>query len=321
MLFLPVDCIGEVCSGTQRIDSIPVDINITVGTRISEREYVGSAGLARINVSFGVRCAEDFYGADCLTECTDFVSCAECGLSGYTGTFCQIDIDDCIDVICNNGSCIDEVNDFYCECDAGYTGEYCLENIDDCENVNCNNGDCIDEVNGFHCECDAGYTGESCLDADINDCENVGCNNGVCINEVNGFHCECDAGYIGESCLTNIDDCESVDCSSNGICMDGVDSFTCICNPGFTGDICQEVDTASMCHKLIMCIPNLFMFCYAVPPAPRQGVSVGVIAGGVIGALIGVILVAIIAVVVFIAVLKARSRKVTLNDSKCPSCK
>ena len=37
-----------------------------------------------------------------------------------------LDIDDCVNVTCNNlGTCIDGVNDYNCFCIAGYTGLHC----------------------------------------------------------------------------------------------------------------------------------------------------------------------------------------------------
>lgn len=41
-------------------------------------------------------------------------------------------------------------------CPAGYDGATCEENIDDCRGVNCNNGVCVDGVNDFSCRCRAG---------------------------------------------------------------------------------------------------------------------------------------------------------------------
>ena len=35
------------------------------------------------------------------------------------------DIDDCADQPCQNGTCIDAVNDYACNCTAGYTGKNC----------------------------------------------------------------------------------------------------------------------------------------------------------------------------------------------------
>ena len=73
----------------RRIDSIPVDILIPVGTAMPDTEYIGNACLARLNVSFEVRCDEDFYGENCLTFCSNFDSCDGCGLTGFTGEFCH----------------------------------------------------------------------------------------------------------------------------------------------------------------------------------------------------------------------------------------
>ena len=44
-------------------------------------------------------------------------------------------------VMSNNGTCIDGVNSYACKCSVGFTGDYCQDNIDDCVNVTClNNG-------------------------------------------------------------------------------------------------------------------------------------------------------------------------------------
>ena len=41
-----------------------------------------------------------------------------------TGTQCELNIDEC-DGRCLNGTCMDEVNGFRCNCNNGYTGEWC----------------------------------------------------------------------------------------------------------------------------------------------------------------------------------------------------
>ena len=44
----------------------------------------------------------------------------------YLLLFLVVDEDNCGAVVCNNGgSCVDEVNDYYCDCSPGYTGEHC----------------------------------------------------------------------------------------------------------------------------------------------------------------------------------------------------
>ena len=50
--------------------------------------------------------------------CTRFHS----GASGYMGRDCGIDIDECVTNPClNDGTCVDGVNGFTCECIDGYS--------------------------------------------------------------------------------------------------------------------------------------------------------------------------------------------------------
>ena len=159
-----VDCSPQVikCGIMQRIDAIPVDIDITLGTSSPETTYIGLAGIAQINVSFLVRCADGYYGQDCLTSCPNFESCAGCGLSGFTGEFCQHDIDDCENVNCNDGGCVDEINGFTCQCNPGFFGDAC-ENTDHCFGITCSeNGQCVNLRDTFTCTCEIGYTGNQC---------------------------------------------------------------------------------------------------------------------------------------------------------------
>lgn len=46
--------------------------------------------------------------------------------SGFTGTFCEENIDDCLENTCtNNSTCIDGINEFSCACSSETFGDFC----------------------------------------------------------------------------------------------------------------------------------------------------------------------------------------------------
>ena len=58
---------------------------------------------------------------------------------------------------------MDQVDGYVCICDSGYDGTLCDNNIDDCSPNPClNGGSCTDGVNSFTCSCAAGYEGDTC---------------------------------------------------------------------------------------------------------------------------------------------------------------
>lgn len=71
----------------------------------------------------------------------------------------------------------DNINDYSCTCPMGYTGRDCEVNINDCSPLPCNNGGtCIDKVNDFDCQCVAGFDGKTCNN-NIDDCNPNPCHN------------------------------------------------------------------------------------------------------------------------------------------------
>lgn len=53
----------------------------------------------------------------------------------------------------NSGQCLDAGNTHYCRCQAGYTGSYCQEQVDECSPNPCQNGaTCTDYLGGYSCE-------------------------------------------------------------------------------------------------------------------------------------------------------------------------
>ena len=173
---------------------------------------------------------------------------------GFTGQNCT-EVDDCVNIDCGNGTCIDLLNNYQCHCDPGYTDESCSSNIDDCVNINCGNGTCNDLVNDYQCQCDPGYTDESCS-SNIDDCFDTDCGNGKCVDLINNYQCQCDPGYTDGSCSSNIDDCVDIDCG-NGTCIDLVNGHHCRCDPDYAGETCavtgNNLDTLNYSHKYFSC--------------------------------------------------------------------
>ncbi|XP_022110885.1 sushi, von Willebrand factor type A, EGF and pentraxin domain-containing protein 1-like [Acanthaster planci] len=75
-------------------------------------------------------------------------------------------VDDCASNPCASGStCIDDVNQFICQCPLGFTGQRCQTNIDDCgtDSSPCDNGGtCVDGIGTFTCQCPLGFSGQVC---------------------------------------------------------------------------------------------------------------------------------------------------------------
>ncbi|XP_077982203.1 sushi, von Willebrand factor type A, EGF and pentraxin domain-containing protein 1-like [Glandiceps talaboti] len=87
--------------------------------------------------------------------------------SGYRGTTCEDDIDECLSNPCKNGAtCENAHNQFICTCAPGYTGDTCSEDINECLSLSpCRNfKECIDEVNSYTCVCKPSYTGTNCYE-------------------------------------------------------------------------------------------------------------------------------------------------------------
>lgn len=114
--------------------------------------------------------------------------------------------------------------DFTCYCVPGYTGTYCQIDINECLSTPCsNNATCIDLINAYECRCPSGYTGENC-EIDINECDSSPCNpeGGQCVDLIDGYYCNCNAGFTGPTCLVNIDECASQPCMNNATCVDQI---------------------------------------------------------------------------------------------------
>lgn len=145
---------------------------------------------------------------------------------------------------CQNGApCTTFFGQARCNCmNTGYTGDFCEEDINECQSNPClNNGQCEDLVNSYSCDCTGtGYSGDDCSVRDPFCASNPCQNGGQCSEGLLSYNCACTAGYEGTSCETNIDDCSPNPCQNGGSCQDGVNSYTCQCSAGFTGETCDQ---------------------------------------------------------------------------------
>ncbi|CAD7693045.1 unnamed protein product [Nyctereutes procyonoides] len=155
----------------------------------------------------------------------------------------------------HSGICINAGTSHHCQCPLGYTGSYCEEQLDECSSNPCQHGaTCRDFIGGYRYECVPGYQGVNC-EYEVDECQNQPCQNGgTCVDLVNHFKCSCPPGTRGLLCEENIDDCvgglNSVQCERNineGLsnpcssessldCIQLTKDSLCVCRGAFTGE-------------------------------------------------------------------------------------
>lgn len=103
-------------------------------------------------------------GKNCLIILALWIIC-DCF---WTGSIQQPDV--CVPIKycdsspCVNGSCVDTLNGFRCDCITGFEGSLCQHNIDDCAGNLCLNGaTCVDKIHDHFCQCPDGFTGKNVI--------------------------------------------------------------------------------------------------------------------------------------------------------------
>lgn len=111
----------------------------------SDKQLCGDNGICVNTVGdYNCVCNEGFEGQFCETDTDECLT---------TETPCL-----------NDGLCIDLINAVMCDCTGtGFTGSRCEEELDECESSPCeNDSSCIDMLNGFVCNCSEGFRGDRC---------------------------------------------------------------------------------------------------------------------------------------------------------------
>uniref|UniRef100_A0A182JX39 EGF-like domain-containing protein n=1 Tax=Anopheles christyi TaxID=43041 RepID=A0A182JX39_9DIPT len=175
--------------------------------------------------------------------------------SGFTGPFCQHNVNECTSNPCaNNGICIDGEGDYSCECQPGWTGKMCTERAIQCLPGQClNGGSCIPSQFGGapHCRCTLGWGGPFCSEP-LDQCQGQPCHNGgTCESGPGWFRCLCAKGFSGPDCRINVNECSPQPCLGGATCKDGIGGFTCICPVGRRGVRCEILlsDPSSVCSN------------------------------------------------------------------------
>ncbi|XP_074058709.1 fibrillin-2-like isoform X3 [Macrotis lagotis] len=164
-------------------------------------------------------------------------SCELCATSGA-------DIYECKEIpgICANGVCINQIDNFHCECPTGFSYNDLLLVCEDCNEYLeipsvSSHGLCMDLQGSYQCVCHSDFKASQdqfmCLNVD--ECEHHLCGNGICKNTVGSYNCLCypEVELIDDSDCLDINECSSFfgQVCRNGQCFNEVDSFKC--NEGY----------------------------------------------------------------------------------------
>jgi len=154
------------------------------------------------------------------------------GASFGPGSFCA---EPCVNGTCVGGACV---------CATGWEGTTCETDTDDCVGGACGApaaGACVDGLGAFSCDCADGYYGsgtQACTACPVM----AHCASGLTCTgpDPADASCDtCDSGYVEPSC-GNIDECDEDPglCGEDlgrGTCVDSDGSFSCSCASGYYG--------------------------------------------------------------------------------------
>ncbi|XP_061573968.1 von Willebrand factor D and EGF domain-containing protein [Cololabis saira] len=104
-------------------------------------------------------------GASCVTNVDLPAGSGEYAcvcVDGFTGSRCEVDVDDCKPNPCRLGRCVDGPNSFSCICPPGMTGRTCRDDVDECVSRPCfPDVSCSNTLGSFTCgSCPPGFSGD-----------------------------------------------------------------------------------------------------------------------------------------------------------------
>ncbi|XP_031570637.1 uncharacterized protein LOC116304951 isoform X2 [Actinia tenebrosa] len=135
-----------------------------------------------------------------------------------------------------------------CQCPSGYTGRFCESDIDACEvnmnpcypGVQCKDLPAPANVTGYECgPCPSGFSGQGDSCSDIDECDGFSqtCTQ-ICANTPGSFTCGCNDGYVlngdGRTC-DDVNECDPASDCMQG-CVNTPGSYRCTCDKYFTVD-------------------------------------------------------------------------------------
>ncbi|XP_063155949.1 protein crumbs homolog 1 [Candoia aspera] len=256
------------CMSTVEIGGIHLSYFDTAGGYSKKPQEEQFLKISASSVVTGCLKLDACSSSPCLNDgiCEDFYSYFHCTcVKGWTGTQCEISVDECSSSPCVHGNCSDGISAYKCVCDPGYRGTRCEEDIDDCYGHLCGNGAiCIDGINGYSCLCTGNFTGRFCRHIQLpstvcgNENRNLTCYNyGNCTEFEGRLECMCLAGFAGPQCEVDINECSSNPCLNGGLCQNQINKFYCFCDVNYAGDRCEIDLTADLGSNIFTSIGSV----------------------------------------------------------------